>query len=81
MKKNLSEVQKSENKLYLINLGAKIRTLREGRNMTMTQMADLLGTKYAQIWRIEKGSVNSTILILRDVAKILKVKLSQLVKD
>lgn len=81
MKKNLSEVQKSENKLYLINLGAKIRTLRERRNMTMTKMATELKTKYAQVWRIEQGEVNSTVLILRDVAKILKVKLSHLVKD
>jgi transcriptional regulator with XRE-family HTH domain len=81
MKKILSEVQKSENKLYLITLGAKIRALREGRNMTMTQMAAELKTKYAQVWRIEQGEVNSTVLILRDVAKILKVKLSHLVKD
>lgn len=81
MKKKLTEKEKSENNLYLMTLGAKIRALREGRNITMTEMATELKTKYAQVWRIEQGKVNSTIIMLREVAKILKVKLSHLVKD
>jgi putative transcriptional regulator len=65
---------------YLEALGTKIRTLRKQKGLTQTQLAESLGAHHHQeIIRIEKGTVNSTINMLRGIAKELGVSVSELV--
>jgi len=48
--------------------------------LTQTQLAESLGAHHHQeIIRIEKGTVNSTINMLRGIAKELGVSVSELV--
>lgn len=42
----------------LADEGKTVRTLRLQKNLSQTQLADLLGTTQAQVARIEKGNVD-----------------------
>ena len=67
-----------DDETYLIRLGEKIRDLRKPK-MTQVELAEKLGTKHPQVGRIESGKINSTINMLRKIAKVLKVSVSELV--
>jgi transcriptional regulator with XRE-family HTH domain len=69
-----------DEKEYLLLLGEKLTALRKAKNMTQEELAGLIGTKHTQIRRMEKGTVNSTINMLRRVAGVLGIDISELVK-
>jgi UDP-N-acetylglucosamine 1-carboxyvinyltransferase len=64
---------------YLRRLGEKIVDLRKARGMTQLELAEQLGTKNTQVRRIERGTVNSTINMLRKIAAVLDVDIKELV--
>lgn len=66
-------------KKYLKLLGERIVGLRKKQGLTQVQLAEKLGTEHAQIGRLERGETNSTIVILRRIAKELNVSVSELV--
>lgn len=66
-------------KKYLKSLGERIVVLRKGLGLTQVQLAERLGTEHAQIGRLERGETNSTIIILRRIAKELGISVSELV--
>ena len=68
-----------EGKNYLKLLGARIVSLRKAQGLTQVQLAERLGTEHAQIGRLERGETNSTIIILRRIAKELNISISELV--
>ena len=68
-----------EDKEYLKQLGKKIREIRKPK-MTQEELAERLGTKHTQIGRIERGELNSTINMLRKIAKILEISIEELIK-
>jgi len=65
---------------YLQVLGAKVLELRMKKGWTQTELADKIGTKHPQVRRVEKGQANSTINMLRKIAKALDVSISELVE-
>ena len=68
-----------EDELYLERLGLKIYRLRKAKGMTQLDLAERLSTKNTQVRRIEQGKVNSSINMLRKIAKVLGVSVSELV--
>ena len=69
-----------EEKSYLKSLGARIKGLRKQRKMTQKEMAEKFGTHYTQIGRIERGDVNSTIVVLRKVASVFGIEVSEILE-
>jgi len=69
-----------EDLVYLQRLGEKIVELRKARGITQQELAERLGTKNTQVRRIERGTVNSTINMLRKIAGVLKIEVEVLVK-
>lgn len=57
----------------LLQLGAKVRTLRERRGMSQAELARSMKLSRYTIHRIERGEQNITILTLALVAKSLEV--------
>jgi transcriptional regulator with XRE-family HTH domain len=53
-------------------IGKKIRQLREQKNLTLEQLADLLGTDRQHIWNIEAGRKNITLDYLDKIAEALQ---------
>lgn len=66
-------MQKGRMDDILLQLGAKVRTLRERRGMSQAELARSMKLSRYTIHRIERGEQNITILTLALVAKSLEV--------
>jgi len=71
-------VQYVKDEAFLIDLGKRIRELREAKNLTQLELAVLCGNHAEQIGRIERGKSNVTICTLKKIAEALEVKISDL---
>jgi len=67
------------NDAYLVSLGAKIRHLRKDLGYSQEELADIIKSNRLTVLRIESGKVNSTINMLIEIAKALKVEIGDLV--
>jgi transcriptional regulator with XRE-family HTH domain len=54
-------------------MGAKVRHLRNERNMTLKELASRLGLSYQQIQKYEKGSNSMTVSAMKKIASALEV--------
>ena len=68
-----------EDEKYLIELGEKIAKLRKKKGWTQVVLAEKLNIQRSSLTRIELGNVNSTINMLRKIAKALDIKTSALI--
>ncbi len=57
-------------------LAAAIKRLRKEKNLTQTQLGDLIGVKKAQISRIESSTLNIGLYTLHKVFQALDAKLT-----
>ncbi len=65
---------------YLKNIGKNIVKIRQSRDMKQIDLASRLDMEDSSLRRIEKGRVNSTILMLKKISDALGVELMQLLK-
>lgn len=63
----------------LVGIGSKIRKLRESKNLSIQDLADILDIEYNNVIRIEKGRTNFTIGTLVKIANALEVDLKDIV--
>ena len=54
-------------------IGKKIKLLREKKNMTQQELADLIKTDRQYVWKLEQGKKNITLDYLDKIAKALNV--------
>jgi DNA-binding XRE family transcriptional regulator len=67
---------KYEYELRLDLLGEMIRQARKERNLTQSELGELIGVQKSQISRIEKNAKNVTIETILRVFKALKAKVN-----
>ena len=60
-------------------IGLKIRSIREGKDLSIMDLADMLDIEYNNLIRIEKGRTNPTIITLYKIGQALNVKLPEIV--
>lgn len=60
-------------------IGLRIRCLREDKNLSIMDLADMLDIEYNNLIRIEKGRTNPTIITLYKICQALSVKLPEIV--
>ena len=70
MKKYYSRIPK--------NVGKKIQKLRQAKNISQVKMAEMIGLTPTYVGFIEQGSRNPSISTLDKIARVLKVKMSEL---
>ena len=58
---------------YLKKFGNNLRRIRKDKGLTMESVANEAEIEYRQLGRIERGEVNTTIISLLRIAKILKI--------
>jgi transcriptional regulator with XRE-family HTH domain len=61
-------------------MGKRIKTLREARDMTRAQLAELAGISREYVWHLEAGVSDPTVGTLQKIAKALGVTLEDFVK-
>jgi HTH-type transcriptional regulator/antitoxin HipB len=57
-------------------LGAEVRTLREQRGWSQTELAKRAGTTHSEIARFEAGGMTPTLPQLAGIARTLQLRLS-----
>ena len=63
----------ADGQLAILRVGVEIAKLREGRGLTQTQLAAMLGTTASAISRIENGA-NITLKMLARIAEKLRAR-------
>ena len=61
-------------------LAGNIRKYRTGKNLTIEELANMIGVDYSQIGRMERGVVNPNISIIFDIAEALEISPGQLLE-
>ena len=67
-------------KMRLKNLGINIKSERLRRNLSQERLAELTNISRNSVSLIETGKINPTILKMIDIADVLGVELSTLIK-
>ena len=67
------------NQKLLIDFGKNLKRIRESKNLSQHQLANLCDVEHSQINRIELGKVNTTISTLYLIAYKLGVEVTELV--
>ncbi len=60
--------------------GKAVRELRLKRGITQQQLADSCGLDISYIGQIERGQRNPTLGVMHGIARVLKTKISDLLK-
>ncbi|TNF48867.1 MAG: XRE family transcriptional regulator [Bacteroidetes bacterium] len=69
----------NEDGLFLKSIGDNIRKLRNERNISQQELADLANIAKSTVQRIEAGKLNPTILVLNRISKVLEVGIMELI--
>ena len=65
---------------FLKRIGRNIKSIREKKGVTQTELADLCGFERSTTNRIESGGSNVTAKPLLKIAKALNISVSEIVK-
>ena len=60
---------------FKLNLGKRIKYLRESKKMTQPELGALINKDYQSIGRIENGRVNPSAYLIFQIAKALNVSM------
>lgn len=63
---------------FISAFGIHVKKLRESRNFTQAELAADLDCEISQISRIERGTINTSILMAYRISKVLEVDVSLL---
>jgi transcriptional regulator with XRE-family HTH domain len=74
-------VQYHRNNKFLKLIGERVREARKKLKLTQADVAFELNVPISQIGRIERGEANFSVSYLPDIAKVLKVKPSELLES
>ena len=64
-----------------INVGAKLKELRESRNMTQFELADKAGINRVTVARYEIGDIGMSLVNATKIADALGCKVDDLIKE
>ncbi|HQR94814.1 MAG TPA: helix-turn-helix transcriptional regulator [Sediminibacterium sp.] len=70
-----------KNEEFLKMIGTNVRKIRTENDITMDSLSFETGIEYRQIGRIERGEVNTTVMSLYRIAKILKTDIRNFFDD
>lgn len=65
-------------KSFKIKLGKRIKALREQNDYTQLELGALINKDYQAISRIEKGRVNPSAYVVKQIAKALGVSMNEI---
>lgn len=67
-----------DDKEYLEKLGENIVKIRKAKNLKQIDLAYLIEIEDSLLRRIEKGRINTSVIMLRRIAAALKIPVSKL---
>ena len=64
----------------LVNFGKRFKNLRISKNLTQAELASNLNVEVPQISRIERGLINTSVLMIFKTAQVLNIPPSEFFK-
>lgn len=64
-----------------MSIGENIKHLRERRNLTQSELAEIVGVTQSMIAQLERGTKTLTVPLGKDIAKVLDCRLTDLTSD
>ena len=71
-------MENQNKKLILTKFGINLRQIRLAKGFTQEKLANELGVEISQISRIERGIINTSMITIYQIGKILDVDVSDL---
>ena len=68
-----------EKQRYNILFGEFVRFKRAKKNMSQSDLADLMGNNFQNISRLERGLITPTLFWVQNLAETFEIKLSDLI--
>ena len=65
---------------YLIKIGKRLVEIRESKKITQEKLQELTGFDARQIGRIERAETNASVSIIKAIADVLEIKISELLE-
>ena len=62
-----------------INIGQRVKTLREGQSLTQKELADMVAISPSSIARLESGETMTSVSTLLKIAEALNTSISSIV--
>ena len=59
--------------------GKNLRQLRKAKGLTTRQFADLAEIAYSQVWTLESGKGNPSLITLLTICRVLNVTIDELI--
>jgi len=78
---NAPLVDEAQDALYLGRLGERVRAWRNAQAMTRKQLAEASGVSERYLAQLEAGRGNISVLLLRRVARAMRVPVGELVRE
>lgn len=69
------------NKNFPLVIGQRLREIRKNKNVSQTELANLIGKDRQYVYKIEKGKVNPSISTIGLISYALQIELSEIFKD
>lgn len=63
---------------FLKELGIHFRKVRESKGLTQQELANRIDVEVMQVSRVERGTVNTSICMIKEIAENLNIQLSEL---
>jgi len=76
-----SRMQGAQEATYLKHVAARIRGQRQQKGMSRRELAEAAGVSERYVTELELGRGNSTILLLRKLARALDIPIERLLAD
>ena len=70
-----------DDKRFLQNLGFRLRDLRQAKHLTQAELGEKCGLHRTFIGSVERGERNISILNLRLIARVLRVRPAELLDE
>lgn len=71
-------MENENKKQILIKFGNNLREIRVAKGFTQEKLANELGVEISQISRIERGVINTSVVTVYQISKILNINTSDL---
>ena len=73
-------MEQKEDLEILKSFGKNLRKIRKAKGFTQAMLANDVGVEISQISRIERGVINTSIIMLFKISKVLNIESGELVK-
>ncbi|GBR74328.1 transcriptional regulator XRE family [Candidatus Termititenax aidoneus] len=75
-----ANVRYKPNMAFLRKIGTKLRQLREQKNLTLEELADLAGISYKYLQEVETAKYSFTVSVLHSITRALGISLAEFFK-